>query len=221
MEEHFYEEYKPQGGIRIPLHRRDFFRLIGGGLYVFFQISNPFEVVGAEGEQRRSLPDDYNAFLRIAEDGEVSCAVGKIEMGQGINTSLAQMMADELDVSLDKVKMIMGDTDLCPWDGGTHGSLSTRAFSPFMRRAAAEARAVLLQMAAEKLGADVSQLQVNDGVISVKGDSSKKTSYGELAKGEKIVRYMDKKPEFKDYSEFKLIGKPFFRRDSEEIRLKK
>ncbi|MEZ5103096.1 MAG: molybdopterin cofactor-binding domain-containing protein [Draconibacterium sp.] len=216
MEEHFYEEYKPQGGIRIPLHRRDFFRLIGGGVYVFFQISNPFEVVGAEGEQRRSLPDDYNAFLRIAEDGEVSCAVGKIEMGQGINTSLAQMMADELDVSLDKVKMIMGDTDLCPWDGGTHGSLSTRAFSPFMRRAAAEARAVLLQMAAEKLGADVSRLQVNDGVISVKGNSSKKTSYGELAKGEKIVRYMDKKPEFKDYSEFKLIGKPFFRRDSVE-----
>ncbi len=214
--EMLYEEYEPKGGIRIPLHRRDFFRIIGGGLYVFFQISNPFKVLGAEAEQRRGLPDDYNAFLRIAEDGEVSCAVGKIEMGQGIITSLAQMMADELDVSIDKVKMIMGDTELCPWDGGTHGSLSTRAFSPFMRKAAAEARAVMLEMAAEKLGADISQLQIDDGIISVKGNSSKKISYGELAKGEKIARYMDKKPEYKDYSEFKLIGKPLYRRDSVE-----
>ena len=88
-----YEEYTPKGGIMIPLHRRDFFRIVGGGLYVFFQISNPFEIIGAEAEQRRSLTDDYNAFLRIAEDGEVSCMVGKIEMGQGIITSLAQVVA--------------------------------------------------------------------------------------------------------------------------------
>ena len=74
MEENeLYQEYTPKSGILIPLHRRDFFRLIGGGLYVFFQIGNPFEVITAEAEQRRSLPDDYNAFLRIAEDGEVTC----------------------------------------------------------------------------------------------------------------------------------------------------
>src|SRR5680860_1717865 len=79
-----YQEYTPKNEILIPLHRRDFFRLIGGGLYVFYQISNPFEVLSAEAEQRRSLPDDYNAFIRISEDGDVSCIVGKIEMGQGI-----------------------------------------------------------------------------------------------------------------------------------------
>ncbi len=208
-----YEEYIPKERIMIPLHRRDFFRIIGGGLYVFLQISNPFEIIGAEAEQRRSLTEDYNAFLRIGEDGEVSCMVGKIEMGQGIITSLPQMLADELDVDVKRVKMIMGDTDLCPWDGGTHGSLTTRAFSPFMRKAAAEARAVLLEMAAKKLGANVENLEVNDGVISVKNNPNKKVSYAELAKGQKITRYLDKKPEFKDYSEFKIMGKSFTHQD--------
>ena len=209
-----YEEYKSKSGIMIPLHRRDFFRIVGGGLYVFFQIGNPFEVIGAEAEQRRSLTDDYNAFLRIAEDGEVSCMVGKIEMGQGIITSLPQMLADELDVNVKRVKMIMGDTDLCPWDGGTHGSLTTRAFSPFMRKAAAEARAVLLEMAAEKLGTGIGDLEINDGVISVKNKPNKKVSYSELAKGQKLARYMDKKPDFKDYSEFKIMGKSFTHQDA-------
>ena len=209
-----YEEYTPKAGIMIPLHRRDFFRIIGGGLYVFFQISNPFEVIGAEAEQRRSLTDDYNAFLRIGEDGEVSCMVGKIEMGQGIITSLPQMLADELDVSFNSVKIIMGDTDLCPWDGGTHGSLTTRAFSPFMRKAAAEARAVLVEMAAEKLNSSIDRLEVKDGVIYIKNNPDKKISYAQLTKGQKITRYLDKKPEFKDYSEFRIMGKSFLHQDA-------
>lgn len=202
-----YQEYQ-KSGIEIPLHRRDFFRILGGGLYVFFQIGNPFEVLSAEAEKRRSLPNYYNAFLRIAGNCEITCMVGKIEMGYGIIMSLAQMIADELDVQFGKVKMIMGDTDLCPWDGGTHGLLSTRAFSPYMRRAAAEARGFLLEMAAEKLGAEVNQLSIKNGVISVKNNPDKKVSYGELAKGQKIDRYLDEKSEFKDYSELKLIGKP-------------
>ena len=70
-------------------------------------------------------------------------------MGQGIITSLAQMLADELDVPLDHVDMVMGDTDLCPWDMGTFGSMSTRFFGPPLRTAAAAARRELLQLAAE------------------------------------------------------------------------
>lgn len=213
-EQETYQEYQSKEGIFIPLHRRDFFKLLGGGLYVFFNISNPLVGLGAEAEQRRSLPDDYNAFLRIAENGEVTCTTGKIEMGQGIFTSLAQMLADELDVSFKKVKMIMGDTDLCPWDGGTHGSLSTRAFSPFMRRAAAEAKAVLFEMASEKLGVEVDSLDVKDGVIYLRTNPNLKVSYGELTRGEKLVRYMDEKPAFKDYSEFKLMGKPLLHEDA-------
>ena len=76
------------------------------------------------------------------------------------------MMADELNVPLEKIKMVMGDTDLCPWDGGTWGSLTTRSFGPSMRAAAAEARGVLLELASAQLGVPVSQLEVKDGIIT-------------------------------------------------------
>ena len=144
-----YNEYTA-GETSVPgLRRRDFFKLLGGGLYVFFNVTDALNVLATESEQRRSLPTDYNAFLLIHEDGTVSCYTGKIEMGQGVITSLAQMLADELDVAYEKVKMVMGDTMLCPWDMGTFGSMSTRFFGPPLRAAAAEALAVLLDMAAE------------------------------------------------------------------------
>ena len=210
-----YQEFIPEDNKILALRRRDFFRIMGGGLYVFLNIGNPDNLFSADGEQqRRSLPSDYNAFLHIAENGEVSCFTGKIEMGQGINTSLPQMLADELDVSPDQIKMVMGDTLLCPWDAGTYGSLTTRAFSPFMRKAAAEARAVLLEMAAEKLNSEVTLLAVNDGIVFVKDQPNKKVSYGELTKGKKIEKYFDVKPDFKDYAAFKNMGKSFLRRDS-------
>ncbi|NIM15485.1 MAG: molybdopterin-dependent oxidoreductase, partial [Candidatus Aminicenantes bacterium] len=94
----------------------------------------------AQVRRRRGYPTDFNAYLRIGEDGRVSCFSGKIEMGQGVITSLAQMLAEELDVPLDIVDMVMGDTDQCPWDMGTFGSLSTKYFGPPLRQAAAEAR---------------------------------------------------------------------------------
>ncbi len=78
-------------------------------------------------------------------------------MGQGVITSLVQMMADELNVPMEKIKLVMGDTDLCPWDGGTWGSMTTRHFGPSMRAALAEAKGVLLELASEKLKVPVSQ----------------------------------------------------------------
>jgi nicotinate dehydrogenase subunit B len=210
-----YQEYTPEDNKILALRRRDFFRIMGGGLYVFFNIGTTDNLFGAEGEQqRRGLPFDFNAFLHIAENGEVSCFTGKIEMGQGIITSLPQMLADELDVSIGQVKMVMGDTQLCPWDAGTFGSLTTRAFSPFMRKAAAEARAVMLQMAAEKLNSKVTQLAVKDGIVFIKDRPDKKVSFGELTKGKKIEKYLDIKPDFKDYSAFKNMGKSFLHRDA-------
>ena len=100
---------------------------------------------------RQGYPTDLNAYLHIGADGRVTCLVGKIEMGQGAMTSLPQLVAEELDVPLASVDIVMGDTDLCPWDMGTFGSLSIRQFGPVLRAAAAEARAVLLQLAAERL----------------------------------------------------------------------
>jgi isoquinoline 1-oxidoreductase len=112
------------------MKRRSFVKLLGGGIFIFFQPWNPLDLFDLTLPQERSLTKDYNAFLQIAQDGTVSCYTGKIEMGQGVITSLAQMMADELNVPLEKVKMVMGDTDLCPYDAGTWGSQSTQTFGP-------------------------------------------------------------------------------------------
>jgi isoquinoline 1-oxidoreductase len=196
------------------MKRRDFFKLLGGGIFIFFQPWDPFELFDLQTQQRRSLPTEFNAFLQIAEDGTVNCYTGKMEMGQGAITSLAQIMADEIEVPFERVKMVMGDTDLCPWDGGTNGSQTIRSFSPRMRVAAAEAKTILMQLGADYLHVPVSQLEVKDGIISEIRNNKNKVSYGELAKGKKIEKHIDGKPELKDYTKFKFVGKPYLHQDA-------
>ncbi|MCX6254304.1 MAG: molybdopterin-dependent oxidoreductase [Bacteroidia bacterium] len=196
------------------MKRRDFFKLLGGGIFIFFQPWDPFELFDLQTQQRRSLPTEFNAFLQIAEDGTVNCYTSKMEMGQGAITSLAQIMADEIEVPFEKVKMVMGDTDLCPWDGGTNGSQTIRSFSPRMRVAAAEAKTILMQLGSGYLHVPVSQLEVKDGIISEIRNNKNKVSYGELAKGKKIEKHLDGKPELKDYTKFKFVGKPYLHQDA-------
>ncbi len=212
------KETKPAGSnqsnIGNGLKRRNFIQLLGGGIFIFFRPWGIVDLFGNTPEEGRSLPKDYNAFLHIAEDGTVNCFTGKIEMGQGIITSLAQMMADELNVPFEKVKMVMGDTDLCPWDQGTWGSLSTRAFGPKMRAAAAEARAVLLGLASEQLGIPVSQLEVKEGIITDTKNATRSLSYSQLTKGRKIEKYLEEKPDVEDYTKFTLVGKSYNHSDA-------
>ena len=199
-----------QRNIPSGLSRRSFLKRLGGGLVIAVAIADYTDL---EAAVLQELPKDFNAFLRIGEDGKVTSFTGKIEMGQGVNTSLAQMIAEELDVRYEDVTMVMGDTDLCPYDRGTWGSLTTRVFGPSLRAAGAEARAVLLQMAAEELKA--SELEVNDGLVSKKG-SKKSISYAELTKGAKIVKSLRGKPTLKSPSEFKIIGKSHKRVDARD-----
>ena len=135
--------------LSIELDRRDFLKRMGGGLLVTFSLSD-YSVLFGTGLLQDEEPG-MNAYLRIGEDDRVSLYTGKIEMGQGPITSLPQMLADELDVHYDSIDIIMGDTDICPWDAGTFGSLTTRRFGPLLRAAGAEARATLLDLAAEHI----------------------------------------------------------------------
>ncbi|MEX2369582.1 MAG: molybdopterin cofactor-binding domain-containing protein [Bacteroidales bacterium] len=184
------------------MDRREFFRKMGGGLIISFSLGG---LPALAGTQNRS-EDEVNAYLRIGEDGRVTLFTGKIEMGQGPITSLPMMLADELDVSLDSVDIIMGDTDLTPYDNGTFGSLSTRQYGQIMRGAAAKARAILLEMAATELAVPVKDLQVKEGIVSLVSDPEKKISYSELTKGKKIMKTIDETVEMKQPDAFIYMG---------------
>ena len=167
----------------IKLTRREFLKrmgLLGGGIVVYVSVGDP--------SSRAQQPTDFNAFFRIGADGRITCFTGKIEMGQGVITSLAQMLADELVVPLASVDMVMGDTLLCPYDRGTFGSLSTPYFGATLRQAAAEARAVLIQMAAGKLKVPPSQLKVEDGHVIDLKNPNRSVTYAQLTGGKIIER---------------------------------
>jgi nicotinate dehydrogenase subunit B len=184
------------------MDRREFFRKLGGGLIISFSLGGLTSCASATGKEM----DEVNAYLRIAEDGRVTLFTGKIEMGQGPVTSLPMMLADELDVNLNSVDIIMGDTDLTPYDNGTYGSLTTRQYGQIMRGAAAKARAILLEMAATELSVKVGDLEVNEGMVSLKSDPEKKISYGDLTRGKEILETIDKPVKMKKPGEFTYMG---------------
>ncbi|KAB2967251.1 MAG: molybdopterin-dependent oxidoreductase [Thermoanaerobaculia bacterium] len=206
---------RPESGIAVEiaravderLHRgfdrRTFLRMVGGGIAVFVTLG-PEELL-AQG--RRLYPEDLNAYLLIGADGRVAVFTGKIEMGQGVMTSQAQMAADELGVALEAIDMVMGDTDRCPWDMGTFGSLTTRMFGPALRAAAAEARTVLMDLAAKRLGVARDALVVENGIVAVATDPSRRVRYGELAQGRRITRLVGEKAVLRKVEEFEVMGR--------------
>jgi len=202
----------------LTVDRREFLKAAGGGIVILISLG---DLIGAEAQERPGrrrgggrIPSDFNAFLRIAEDGKVTGYSGKIEMGQGVITSLAQMLADELDAPLGDVRMVMGDTGQCPWDQGTWGSRTTRFFGPLLRRAAAEARTVLIELAAKELGAPRDRLKTDSGAVIVEGDSTRRVTYGQLARGKRIQRIVGLKAPLKSPSEFRVMGKATKRTDA-------
>jgi isoquinoline 1-oxidoreductase len=196
------------------MKRRDFLKAAGvTGLFLFFR--GRVEAAPLVASRPEEYPEDFNAYLRIGADGRVGCFVGKVELGQGIMTALAVLAAEELDVALDRVDLLMGDTDLCPVDSGTGGSLSLWQFGPVLRGAAAEARGVLLELAAERLGARPADLAVADGVVSVKDHPERRVGYGELVQGRRIERHLGRvRP--KDLAACRLIGHSAPRKDARD-----
>ncbi len=183
--------------------RRRFFQLLGGGVVVF-------ATLGGEAALSQVpnfvYPRDFNAYLVIGTNGRVTVLSGKIEMGQGALTSQAQMIAEELGVTLDSIDMVVGDTDRCPPDMGTFGSLTTRMFGPVLRAAAAQARVELVALAAKRFRVSPDELSVENGVVSIKGRTSRHVSYGELSRGAKIVRTVQIDAVLRSASAFRVMG---------------
>jgi len=216
--EHDFELNSEDEVIDLHVNRREFLEMTGTGIFLFFFIGK----LPAYAQERPGLrpqlnfPADFNAYLKIGADGRISCYTGKIEMGQGVITSLAQMLSDELDVSLEVIDMVMGDTDLCPWDMGTFGSMSTRFFGQALRSAGAEARMVLLELASEQLKTPADALSTENGVIIDKKDIRHRLTYGQLAQNKRIERHLTGKIAVKNPADFKIMGNPVVRKDARE-----
>src|ERR1700682_17131 len=167
------------------LSRREFVKDTGG-LLIGFSLADSGIVprlLAAASPQAVATPPPtrLDAWLRIGKDGIVHVFTGKPEIGMGVETGYAQIVAEELDVSVDRVQFVLGDTALTANQGGVGGSTSIMMGAKPLRNAAANARYLLTQLASRRLGVPPEQLQVKDGIVSAVGDASKKISYADLA----------------------------------------
>jgi len=154
---------------------------VGSGALV-----TPADAQAASGPYKDPDYHQLDSWVVIHQDGTATFYVGKTDCGQGTGTSFRQLMSDELDIAYEKTTCIMGSTDITVDQGGSGGSTAMERDAWPMRRAAAEARRVLLDMGANELGVTVSQLAVSAGVISVKADPSRSVTYGQLIGGKKF-----------------------------------
>jgi CO/xanthine dehydrogenase Mo-binding subunit len=194
------------------ISRRGFLK--ASGLVVGFTLAPRL----ALGQDRPApLPGSLNAnrmldaWLRIDPNGTVTIFTGKIELGQGIGTALAQIAADELDVDLKRIDVVHGDTARTPNEGQTAGSLSVEHSGTALRFACAEARDILVSTAAAKLGAPAADLKVSDGAVTAPGGAS--VTYWDLAREASFKREATAKVKPKAQAEHKWVGKSIARRD--------
>jgi CO/xanthine dehydrogenase Mo-binding subunit len=182
------------------LDRREFLKG-AGALIVSFGIPE-FTFAQAQDPKLQQL----DAWLAVGADGQVTVYCGKVELGTGVQTALAQIVAEELDVAFGRVFMLMGDTALVPNQGPTVGSQTIYRAGPQLRQAAAEGRKTLIEMAAAGFKVDAAQLKVADGVVSA--PDGKNVTYAELVGGKKIGRTISGAAKPKSPAEHTIVGKP-------------
>ena len=138
---------------RFNMNRRKFFQIMGSGLAIAFTAYHGAGAMVREGVLK-APEDQIGAWIHIGDTGKATVYTGKAEVGQNIRTSLAQIVAEELHIAVENIDMVLGDTDLTPYDRGTFGSRSIPYMGPQLRTAAASAREVLLDMAAAEWRTD-------------------------------------------------------------------
>ena len=189
----------------LQLDRRDFLKVLGGGLLVCLTHTSSWTQESGRAFGGHELPKDVSAWLHIAAEGQVKVFTGKVEVGQNIRTSLAQLVAEELRVPFDAITMIMGDTDLTPWDMGTFGSRSTPTMGPQLRTMAAAARQMLLEIAAQRWHVAPTTLTAANGKVT-DPQNSRSFAYGELTRGEKLVKTVSSQESLTPAPEWKIAG---------------
>jgi nicotinate dehydrogenase subunit B len=160
------------------------------GAPVTFDFARAAADATASGTKPPLTPDQLSSYIAVNGDGSISSYFGKMDMGQGLSVAIRQIVAEELDVPFNSVKIFIGDTATSVNQGGASGSTGVQEGGKQMRMAAAEARRALVEMAADKLGIPAEQLTVTDGVVHA-SDASKKVSYAELIGGQFFNVHLD------------------------------
>jgi isoquinoline 1-oxidoreductase len=180
----------------LELDRRAFFHIVGGGLVIALVLGDTASAQRPGGGRQRPsggpAPREIGAWLHVGEDSAVTVFTGKVEIGQNIRTSLTQVVAEELRLPPDHIRLVMADTQLTPFDFGTAGSMTTPRMAPQLRRVAAAARELLLDLAAEEAKVERGSLTATDGKI-VGPHSKPSLPFGQLTKGKKLMKVIDEK----------------------------
>jgi nicotinate dehydrogenase subunit B len=168
--------------------RREFFKFLGAGILIVsvWKQAHGQESGAKKGARGQSLPNEIGAWLHIGEDDAVTAYTGKVEVGQNIRTSLSQAVAEELRVPVERIRMVMGDTKLTPYDQGTFGSRTTPDMNLQLRKVAAAARDILVGIAAAQWHVDRNRLSASNGKIT-DPVSKRSVEYAALVKGKQLT----------------------------------
>jgi CO/xanthine dehydrogenase Mo-binding subunit len=191
------------------LPRRDFFKLLGAGIAVFAVSKEALALQETAPGPRLhppELPKEISAWLHIGEDGGVTVFTGKVEVGQNVRTSLSQSVADELRVPFETVRMVMGDTDLTPFDMGTFGSRTTPTMAPQLRRVSAAARDLLVEIAAKEWNVPPQGLKAANAKVT-NPSSGRSATYAELARGKSLAQTISDEEPITAAAEWTVAGK--------------
>ncbi|HEX7297031.1 MAG TPA: molybdopterin cofactor-binding domain-containing protein, partial [Pyrinomonadaceae bacterium] len=172
--------------------RRQFMKVFGGGLALIVPVTNLLAQDRQQGESGRggfdrNLPQEIGAWIHVYQDGSINVYTGKVEFGQNIRTSLAQPVAEELHVPVSMIRLVMGDTELTPFDAGTFGSRTIPTMAPQLRKAAAAARETLISLAAQQWQVEPNTVRIVDARF-VNHNTTKSLTLAEVAKGIKLVK---------------------------------
>ncbi len=200
------------------LDRREFFKFLGAGLLVV-SVLKPAVVAQESGGARRrgdSLPKEIDAWLHIGESGKVTVYTGKAEMGQNIRTSLSQAVAEELHVPIESIDMVMGDTQLTPFDMGTFGSRTTPTMNLQLRKVAAAAREMMIGLAAAQWQTDRQHLVAADGKVT-DPQNKRSVEYAALTKGLQLTQTVTPETPLIPAANWKVAGQSALKVDGRDF----
>ncbi|MDB5913823.1 MAG: nicB 1, partial [Ramlibacter sp.] len=207
------------------LQRRELLHAAGALVVSALAPISALAQAGATTTKPALAPEELDSWVAILPDGRINAYYGKVDLGQSLEVAIAQIVAEELDVGVERVHVLMGDTSTSVNQGGASNASGIQQGARPLRNAAAEARRLLVDMASARLGVPADRLAVTDGVVSVMGEPTRQVRYAELVGG----RYFNTKVEWnKEYgnglnvqgkakpkaqSEYRVVGQPVPRRD--------